>query len=356
MDLERLSEEWWFGLCRTAAVKDEVDWSPIRYEDCTIYPIRSIELGRTYSCYHVVGSDMDFILKESDENEAEVYKNLNHYKIIPRLRVPKMYKSLKITNRSTNRSIIYIVLEHIKVKDGFGSTGCEDQVDGLLMYEEGQSAEAWESAGYELARICCSFWNISPLDGIPYNGKSYEVLKSRIGSSHRIQTNKDLKAAFEKSTKRLDSMARCLQNLDLLPINVLIKERSFSSNGKTVVHPNAYIIDWKNAFPAPYILDLARIVSHCYRDIEVDENVQMYSKSYCSDMCREAVINGFANKLRKQKPNITATDSEIDLLCGVFFETARMFIQMPYDIPQNSYDRFYCHNISRLADQILSEF
>ena len=356
MNLDRLSDDWWFGLCRTVEMRDEVDWTPLQYEDSTVYPIRSAELGRTYCCYHVVGSDLDFILKKSDENEAAIYSNLNHYNISSRLRVPRMYKRLKITDPSTGVGVIYIVLEHITVADGFGLTDCSDQVDGLLMYQEGQSVDAWASTGYELARICSAYWRVLPLEGILYDGMSYELLLSEIRSSSKIRTDIILNSAFEKVAARLNSLPRCLQNLDLLPINVMVKERNYRVNGETIVRPNAFIVDWKNARPAPYILDLARIVSHCYREIVINREVQLYSNKYCSDLCREAIINSFLNELRKRKPELSPADSEKDLLCGEFFEIARMYIQMPGNQPQNSYDRYYCHNIQRLAESVLSAF
>ena len=38
------------------------------------------------------------------------------------------------------------------------------------MYQNGSSAEAWESVGRELARIQLVFWSVQPLEGIPFEG------------------------------------------------------------------------------------------------------------------------------------------------------------------------------------------
>jgi thiamine kinase-like enzyme len=135
----------------------------------------------------------------------------------------------------------------------------------------------------------------------------------------------------------------------------MIKERSYSSNGRQIIRPNAFIVDWKNAMPAPYILDLARIISHCYREVVLDESVQMYSKKYCPIRCEEAIKNSFLSELKKKITGIPSAEFEKDLLCGEFFEIARMYIQMPTDPPHDSYDRYYCSCMQQLAEQVLSE-
>lgn len=353
MNRERITKDWLFNLCMTITEKPLMDQTPIHFEDCTIYTLRSIELSRTYSCFHVVGSDVNFILKESDRNEIEVYRNLNNKRVTPRLSVPRMYEFVELFNRETRKSIYFIALEHIAVNEGMGLTDCSDQVDGIIMYKEGRSGEAWSSAGYELARIHLSFWNVAPLDSIPYCGIDYESLMQQIENSQRIKSDNKLMAAIDIMKKRLDQMPWCLQNLDLFPINVLVKERAYSAGGERTIRPHAYFVDWKNAKPGPYILDLARMISHCHRECVSNPDELYLSPAYCSEDCRNAIVNSYANEIMIQHKNIS--DFQLDLLSGQLFEIARMYIQMPTPYLINSYDRYYYHNMFALAGMILSE-
>lgn len=53
MNRERITKDWLFNLCMTITEKPLMDQTPIHFEDCTIYTLRSIELHRTYiRCHH----------------------------------------------------------------------------------------------------------------------------------------------------------------------------------------------------------------------------------------------------------------------------------------------------------------
>lgn len=160
-------------------------------------------------------------------------------------------------------------------------------------------------------------------------------------------------AAIDIMKRRLDQMPWCLQNLDLFPINVLVKERAFSADGERRIRPHAYFVDWKNAKPGPYILDLARMITHCYRECVCDSDKLYLSPAYCSENCKNAIVGSYANEIMNQHKNIS--DFKLDLLSGQLFEIARMYIQMPPPYPIDSYDRYYYHNVFVLAGMILSE-
>ena len=353
MNRARLTKEWLGKLAIELSNRHEMDRTPLVYDgDCMVYTLRSAELARTYCCYHVVGKDVDFILKKSDLNEVSVYQNLNRGDIRPRLSAPHMYEYVVLHNKATDAKAVFIALELIAVSEGVGMTDCDDQVDGLLMYQNGSSAEAWESAGRELARIQLAFWGIQPLQGIPYKGKDYDGLMREIRSSPRISMNRRLSDACEKVTERFTHMPRCLVNHDLFPINILIKERTFTAGTQRVIHPQAYIVDWTNGRPGPYILDLARVISHCHRETILDARDMLYSPKYCSDRCRSAIVESYAHALGSK---IDRTELDKDLLCGEFFEIGRMFVQMPTVQPRDSYDRYYFFNMMSLADRVLTE-
>lgn len=159
--------------------------------------------------------------------------------------------------------------------------------------------------------------------------------------------------ACEKVTERFAHMPRCLVNHDLFPINILIKERTFTAGAQRVIHPQAYIVDWTNGRPGPYILDLARVISHCHRETILDAGEMLYSPKYCSDSCRKAIVETYAHGVESR---ISRTELDKDLLCGEFFEIARMFVQMPTVQPRDSYDRYYFFNMMSLADRVLTEF
>ena len=64
MNRARLTKEWLGKLAVELSNRYEMDRTPLVYDvDCVVYTLRSAELARTYCCYHVVGKDVDFILK-----------------------------------------------------------------------------------------------------------------------------------------------------------------------------------------------------------------------------------------------------------------------------------------------------
>ncbi len=72
MAQNRWTKEWLKSLCDCITVivenRPETDQTPIKFSDYMVYTLRSVELGRTYKCYHVVGPEADFILKHSSPN------------------------------------------------------------------------------------------------------------------------------------------------------------------------------------------------------------------------------------------------------------------------------------------------
>ncbi len=354
MNRERLTKEWLGKICKILEMKNEIDDEMIPFEDCAIYTFWSPELQRTYRVFHVVGQDVDFILKRSNINEAVVLRNLNLLKERPRLKVPEVYQTVEGKNIKTGVSFFYIAMEHIKRNEEAGKGSCENQVDGLLSYQGGENLAAWESTGFELARIHNSLWGTSPLEGIPYEGEDYNKTLLLMEGSKLMQRDHLIHKMFEIAKDRCGKMPICLENQDMLPINVLIKERNYIREKEKIIRPQAYFVDWALSRPAPYILDLARLISHCHRVTVVDMKQMNQSPQYCTERCKKAVIEEYYKGISEHVPD--REEFEKDLLCGIFFEKARMFIQMPYFSPIDSYDRFYYQTLREAAGDLQNAF
>lgn len=353
MNRSRITKAFLFGIYRAISSVDMFFTPQISYEDCTIYSIRSLELSRTYECYHVVGPDVDFVFKKADQYELQIYYNLNRPEIRPRLSVPILYEYVELRNKDTGKQLLYIAIEFIQVNKIMTDGNCRGQVDGILMYEDGKSSDAWKSAGEELARIHSSFWNVDPLPCEFTTEIEYTKVLQHIQNSPKIASNIRLKTAVSVLKQRLSSMPICLVHFDLFPINVLIKERNMVVNGNHQIKPRAYFVDWATARPAPYVLDLARLISHCHRIMEQNKGKLMYSPKFCEDEFEEICINAYYDRIRNTL-NKSKADFITDLICGKFFEIARMFIQMPTPVPMDSYDRYYTDTLLDLANILIT--
>ena len=318
------------------------------YNGLKIEHLRSSELCRDYYCYHIYGENLDFLLKHSDSHEAGVYSLLNDRNIKPRLSVPKLYDAIPL---KANPYARLLAMEYIRQGQNVGDS--YNQVDGLVIYKGGSCAEAWKSTGQELSRIHHIYWGNLKSKPFSKPDQTYEGILSNLDYSPKVQDYPVIKEAVLKMKHYLSQMPTCLVHFDLLPINVIVRERILTrADGTKVVHPQATIVDWQTADTLPYILDVARITSHCIREEILDQNELDESHEYCNCDCRNAILDSYYYGI-KNRIEISKEEFLRDYQIGRFFEILRMYHQMPVPQPRTSYDRYYWNNARRIAETIL---
>lgn len=310
----------------------------------SIRQLDSEELQRDYDCYHFSGNGLDFVLKDSDIHEKKIYQMLNDKRITPRLSVPKMYEAIP---DKTNPARQMIAMEFAKQKQA------ENENDGIIAYDGGTNLEAWKSAGYELARIHKVFWGITGVAASLEYKNTFNGILASFESARLIQDKPAIRKATDLMKHQFQSMPVTLVHFDLFPTNVLIKERAFTSSNGSLIRPQAIFVDWQTASSMPYILDIARITSHCKREMASSIKDINDSPPYCCAECQEIVINAYYQGV-KDCLNMPKESFMIDYLFGRFFELLRMYYQMPQPVPKTSYDRYYCNAVERVTEQILS--
>lgn len=350
MNKDRITPEFMFLILKETTKTDFFNNRVVYFEDCVITRIRSIELKRTYDCYHVVGQDIDFILKKSDEYEMNIYQMLNDKNRNEiRLAVPKLYQYVTVKNLKSNKLETWIAIEFIRRNHDdmetleYGSCNC--QVDGLLMYQNGECLDAWKTAAVEIAKIHNKFWKIPELINKSH-GVTYDGALETIRNCERIRRDSLVWKAFCKMEKYFMEMSQCLIHFDFMPFNVMIKERAVLMKGEKIITPKTYIIDWATAQTGPYILDIARLISHCVRYGE-EANL------YCSEVCADAVLNVYYHEVSEQH-GISREKFNCDILFGKFFELIRMYAQRPGDTNLNEYDMFYEIGVKKIAHLIMN--
>lgn len=318
------------------------------YQGLQIKQLESRELNRDYDCYFVAGNNIEFLLKYSDSHEAEIYTKLNQKRFKPRLSVPKMYESFSSLSDTKH---CLLALEYIR--QGTRGDSCATQEDGILQYYSGSSVEAWKSTGEELAMIHSSFWNVQNISPILEPHHTYDGILYNIEHPTSVHMTPPVRQAIDKMKQQLREMPICMVHFDLLPINVLVRERKFSRSGEIIIRPQATFVDWQTAASLPYILDVARITSHCKREEVIPPSELEESHLYCSEDCQSAILDAYYEKL-KNHIGKSKDDFMIDYQYGRFFELLRMYHQMPHLTPLNSYDRYYHNNVLKTAEYLIS--